>query len=91
MNPLPPETKALRRLVYVGFASFFIGFFGALAVLEWLMLRYIEPDTRWWEILHFAVNAILMACVVGLAFTTAAVCLPDWLHRLWNPKVRRGY
>lgn len=82
MSHSPPDGRALRWLVYAAFVAFFIGFFTVLAALEWFLLWSIEPDTAWWEILHFAVNAILIAVVGGLACCAGTVLLLDkWDRR----------
>jgi len=67
MSNLPPETKALHREVYAGLIAFVVGFFVTLAALEWLLVRLVDPDTRWWQILHFSISATIISVIGGLA------------------------
>ena len=75
-----PENKALRRIIYVGIISFIIGFILVYAVLAWLIVHFIDKDTRWWNILHCAINAILISVFGGLCFALGSVWILDWFH-----------
>ena len=81
MSKLPPETRAIRQMVYLSLFAFVIGFFGMLALLEWVVLRFVAPDGRWWEILHVCINAILISVVFGGGgLTVLAVRALSWYH-----------
>jgi len=65
MSNLPPDTRAFRREIYVAIVAFVVGFLVVLATLSWLIVRFVTPETRWWDVLHTSVNAILISVVFG--------------------------
>lgn len=84
MNQLPPDTRADRQLTIVGLLTFVIGTAGLLFLLGWLMWRFSEPKTPWYDILHLGVNGTMISVVGGLALAAGAM----WLLRRWH--YRRG-
>jgi hypothetical protein len=68
-------------MFWVGLFAFIIGFLGMLALLEWVLLRFVEPGTHWWEILHYSVNAIIISVVFGGGgFAVLSVKVLSWYH-----------
>jgi hypothetical protein len=57
--------KAMRHVIFAAVVSFFLGFIATLAVLAWLLVRFVVPDARWWEVLHTSINTILISVVLG--------------------------
>jgi hypothetical protein len=80
MSRLPPDTKALRREVYAGLLAFVVGFGATLALLEWLIVHFVEPDTRWWEILHALFSILMISVIGGLALAAGVVWTLSWIH-----------
>ena len=80
MPSVPPYTKTLRQMIVVGFFAFFVGMAGILIFVGWLMWRFVEPDTRWFDLLHIAVNALIWSVIGGLAFAAGAT----WLLSKWQ-------
>ena|SRR5947209_3982275 len=86
MSDLPPDSKALRRELVVAFFAFLMGFVVVLAALAWLIVRFITPAARWWDVLHMSLNAILISVVFGgLGFAALAL----WALSLYH--YRRGF
>ena len=71
----------MRLGIYLGLISFVIGFLGTLAGLEWFFIRVAEADTRWWEFLHFGINAILISVFCGLGLACASALLVNLIYR----------
>jgi hypothetical protein len=65
MNDFPPDSRALRREVCVALTAFVVGFVVVLAVLGWLMVRFVTPEAHWWNVLHTSITAIMISVVVG--------------------------
>jgi len=65
MSELPPDSRASRRELVVAFLAFIIGFLVTLATLAWLIVRFVTPDARWWDVLHTSITAILISVVFG--------------------------
>jgi hypothetical protein len=86
MSTLPPDTRAFRREIYVALVAFVLGFIIVLAALGWLIVRFVTPEARWWEVLHTSVNAILISVVFG-GMGFAALSL--WV--LTRYEYRRGF
>lgn len=80
MLQVTPDVKALRQWVIVCLLSFFLGMASVLVLVGWLMWRFVEPDTRWFDLLHIAVNALIWSVIGGLAFAAGA----SWLIIKWQ-------
>ena len=80
MPQVTPDAKALRQLVIVCLFSFFLGTASVLVFVGWLMWRFVEPDTRWYDLLHIAVNALIWSVIGGLALAAGAT----WLLSKWQ-------
>jgi cytochrome c biogenesis protein CcdA len=80
MSNLPPETRALRQMIYLGLLSFVLGFVAVLAIIGWLVAHFVAPDGRWWDILHASVNAILISFFGGLCFAAATTTVLSRVH-----------
>ncbi len=65
MSNVPPESRALRREVYVALIAFAVGFVVVLSVLGWLIVRFVTPEARWWDVLHTSITAIMISVVFG--------------------------
>jgi hypothetical protein len=78
MTHLPPETKALRQFVIVALLAFFVGMVGFLVLVTWLMWRFAEPDTPWYDLLHISINALIWSVIAGLALAAGATSLLSW-------------
>ena len=65
MSELQQDTKALRREIYAGVLAFVIGSIVVLSVVGWLIVRFVLPEARWWEVVHTSVTAILISIVFG--------------------------
>ena len=76
MSKLPPDTLAMRREIYVALAAFVIGTVVMLAILAWLIVRFVTPGARWWEVLHSSIDAILISIVLG---GLGSAALASWL------------
>jgi len=72
-NP-PPDTKNFVREFYLMLAAFVVGFVATLLAIQWLILHVVEPDTRWWDILHMDIGAIMISVLGGLCLA-ALTCL----------------
>jgi len=80
MSNLPPDSRALRQIIYVGLLSFVVGLFAVLAAMGWLIARFVAPDGRWWDILLVSINAIDIAVFGGLCFSAAALWVLGRVH-----------
>jgi TRAP-type C4-dicarboxylate transport system permease small subunit len=81
MSNLSPETRAHRLEIYVSLVAFVVGFFVMLATFGWLITHFVEPGTRWWEILHLSISAIFVSVVFGgLGFAVASVLVLSRYH-----------
>lgn len=87
MSQLPPDSKRLRRLFIAALAGFVVGMVGFLIFIGWVMQRFADPGTPWYQLLHVAVNGLVISVLVGLAVAVAAM----WLVDLFSPNqgVRR--
>jgi len=65
MSDLPPDAKAMRRETYISLIAFVVGFFGMLAVWGWVVVHFVVPEARWWDVVHTSINAILISFVFG--------------------------
>jgi hypothetical protein len=65
MSKLPPDTIAKRREIVVALIAFVVGFVVMLATLAWVIVRFVTPEARWWDVLHTSINAILISVVFG--------------------------
>jgi hypothetical protein len=73
MSRLPRHTRADRQAIYAGLIAFIVGFVAALLVLGQLIVRFVAPESRWWDILHSSINAILISFLAGLLSCAAVV------------------
>ena len=80
MPQVSPNANAVRQWVIVCLLSFFIGMASVLVLVGWLMWRFVEPDTRWYDLLHVAVNALIWSVIGGLAVAAGAT----WLVSKWQ-------
>lgn len=81
MNDLPPDSRAMRRETRIGLTAFFIGFIGMLVTLGWLIVHFVVPETRWWEIVHTGFNAIMISFVFGgMGLSALSLSLVSWYH-----------
>jgi hypothetical protein len=78
MDQTPPDSKALRQLLVVGLFAFLLGMAGVLFLVGWLMWRFAEPDTRWYDLLHISVYGLIYSVIGGLAVAAAAVNILSW-------------
>jgi hypothetical protein len=51
----------MRREVFVALMAFVGGFVVILAVLGWLIVHFVIPEARWWDVLHTSVTAIMIS------------------------------
>jgi hypothetical protein len=65
MSRLPPDTIAMRRETYVSIIAFVVGSVGTLTALGWLIVHFVAPQARWWDVVHTSINAILISLVFG--------------------------
>ena len=65
MSNLPPDTRAHRLEIYASLVAFVVGFFGMLALWGWLIVRFVMPEVRWWDVVHTSVSAIMISFVFG--------------------------
>src|SRR5262245_60531643 len=86
MSKLPPETIAMRQAIIGALIAFVVGFIVMLATLAWLIVRFVTPEARWWEVLHTSINAIMISVVFGGLGSAALV---TWL--LSRYQYRRGF
>jgi len=80
MPQAAPDTKALGQLIVTGLLAFFVGMTSVLVLAGWLMWRFVEPETRWYDLLHVAVNALIWAVIGGLALAAGSI----WLVSKWQ-------
>ena len=76
---------AMRRELVVGLIAFVVGFVGALVNLAWVIVRFVVPEARWWDVLHMCIHAIWISIVFGLGFAALCVWTLSWYHH------QRGY
>lgn len=76
MNKLPRDTIALRRELFGALVAFVVGTVAMLATLAWLIVRFVTPEARWWDVLHSSINALLISVVFGGLGSAALV---SWL------------
>lgn len=65
MNNLAPDAKAARVELCAALVAFPVGFIGMLALWGWVIVRFVAPEARWWDVVHTSVNAIMISFVVG--------------------------
>ena len=81
MSSLLPEDRAFRREICVGLIAFFVGTVSMLAAFTWLIVRFVTPDARWWDILHTSIYAVLISIVFGsLGFAALSVWAVSRYH-----------
>src|SRR5437763_337184 len=80
MSKVPPDSKVLRQLLVVGLLAFLIGMAAVLLLIGWLMWRFAEPDTPWYDMLHVGINGLLISVLGGLALAAGAINLLSWWH-----------
>jgi hypothetical protein len=85
LNSAPPSTRELRQLVVVAMLAFVFGMTATLILIGWLMWRFADPGTPWYDLLHMSINGLLVSVLVGLAVMAGTVLLlgkwQDWHHR----------
>ncbi len=74
MSNLPTDSRALRREVFVAVIAFVVGFLVVLAMLAWLIVRFVTAEARWWDVLHTSITAIMISVVFG-GLGSAALCV----------------
>src|SRR5216110_1597118 len=79
-NPLPPDTRAMRREIAVALIGFLAGSLMTFAALARLLWRFVVPEALWWDILNSTINIILISIVGGLAIATGALWFIQRLH-----------
>jgi uncharacterized membrane protein YfcA len=67
-------------LIVVGFLAFLAGMAGVLILVGWLMWRFVEPETPWHELLHIAINGLIVSVLGGMALAAGAMSLLSWWH-----------
>ena len=76
MTPDPPDTKALRQMIFLGLAAFATAFVVTFLLLGLAALFFLRPDTgEIMEILHVGINLTIVSFIVGLALAAATVSL----------------
>jgi hypothetical protein len=86
MSKLPRDTIAMRREILVALVAFVVGFVGVLATLARVIVRFVTPEARWWDVLHTSINAILISVVFG---GLGSAVLASWLLSRYH--YRRGF
>src|SRR5262245_59786034 len=86
MSKLPPDTIAMRREIIASLIAFAVGFVAMLLTWAWVIVRFVTPGARWWEVLHTSVNAILISIVLG---GLGSAVLAGWLLSRYH--YRRGF
>jgi hypothetical protein len=76
MSKLPRDTIAIRRELFVAIVAFFVGFVVMLATWAWVIVRFVTPEARWWDVLHTSINAIMISIVLG---GLGSAALASWL------------
>jgi len=76
MSKLPPDSIAMRREIFLALIAFVLGSIAALATLAWVIVRFVAPEARWWEVLHTSIHAILISVIVG---GLGSAALASWL------------
>jgi hypothetical protein len=56
MSKLPRDTIATRREIFGALAAFAVGLVVMLAILAWLIVRFVTPGARWWEVMHTSIT-----------------------------------
>ncbi|MGC3956726.1 MAG: hypothetical protein QM813_01800 [Verrucomicrobiota bacterium] len=86
MSKLPRDTIAMRREIFGALVAFVVGFVAMLATWAWVIVRFMTPETRWWEVLHMSITAIMISVVFGgLGFAA----LVSWLLSRYH--YRQGF
>ena len=80
MYHLPAESRAIRQELFASLAALFLGFFGTLALLIWVVVHFATPETRWWDILHTIINSIFVAILAGLACCAVTAIVLSKIH-----------
>jgi hypothetical protein len=86
MSRLPPDTIAMRREIFGALVAFVVGFVVMLATWAWVIVRFVTPEARWWDVLHTSINAIMISVVFGGLGSAALV---SWLLSRYH--YRRGF
>ena|SRR5215204_897755 len=79
-SPVPPESRATRREVYGALIAFVAGFLGTLATLGWVIVHFVTPEARWWNVVHTSINSIGVSFIAGLGVSCALVRLLSRWH-----------
>jgi hypothetical protein len=87
MNKLPPETIAMRRGIVVTLVAFVVGFVVMLATLAWVIMRFVTPEARWWDVLHTSINVIMISVVFG---GLGSAALASWVLSRYHYHDRNG-
>lgn len=66
----------MRREIFISLIAFVIGFIVMLASLAWVIVRFVTPEARWWEVVHTSINAILISLVLG---GLGSAAMASWL------------
>lgn len=85
MSKLPPDTIAMRREIFGALVAFVVGFVVMLATWAWVIVRFVTPEARWWDVLHTSITAIMISLVFGGLGSAALV---SWLMSRYH--YRRG-
>jgi hypothetical protein len=86
MSNVPPDSMAMRRELLVGLIAFVVGFVVTLATLTWLIVNFVLPEARWWDVLHMCINALMISVIFGgLGSAALSVWVLSWYHH------RRGF
>lgn len=85
--PETPEQTRLRQaadreFVLVGVGTFVVTFIGLVLIFGWLILRFVAPDARWWDVLFTALNAAAISFVGAMGLTAGALHLLNHIHYL---------
>ena len=86
MSILPPDTIAMRREIFGALVAFVVGFVVILATWAWVIVRFVTPEARWWDVLHSSINAIMISVVFG---GLGSAALASWLLSRYH--YRRGF
>jgi hypothetical protein len=66
----------MRRQIYGALLAFLAGFVVMLVASGWLIVRFVVPEGRWFDVLHASINAILISFVFG---GLGSAALASWL------------